>query len=111
MYKPHLLTSLSLLTSATDYKHSDCGTDSSAATKDFLHTVQSLHSNTSHGSPAACAASLLAHDAGPITVPAIFHIVASTAKKTTSRRRRRRTRCARSTGPTTPTTSDSRSPT
>lgn len=51
MYKP-LLASLSLLASATDYKHFDCGTDSSAATKDFLHTVQSLHSNTSHGSPA-----------------------------------------------------------
>ena len=81
MYKPLLLASLSLLASATDYKHFDCGTDSSAATKDFLHMVQSLHSNTSHGSPAARAASLLARDAGPITVPAIFHIVTSTAKK------------------------------
>ena len=78
MYKPLLLASLSLLASATDYGHFDRGTDSSAATKDFLHTVQSLHSNTSRGSPAA---SLLARDAGPITVPAIFHIVTSTAKK------------------------------
>lgn len=81
IYKPLLLASLSLLASATDYKHFDCGTDSSAATKDFLHTVQSLHSNTSHSSLAARAASLLARDAGPITVPAIFHIVTSTAKK------------------------------
>lgn len=81
MYKPLLLASLSLLASATDYKHFDCGTDSSAATKDFLDTVQSLHSNTPHGSPAARAASLLARDASPITVLAIFHIVTSTTKK------------------------------
>lgn len=50
MYKPLLLASPNLLASATDYKHFDCGTDSPAATKDFLHAVQSLHSNTSHGS-------------------------------------------------------------
>ncbi|OCL10376.1 zincin [Glonium stellatum] len=84
MYKPLLLTSLGLLASATDYKHFDCGTDSSAATEEFMQTVQSLHSNSnpSSGSPAVRAASIVARNSTtPINVPVVFHIVASSAKK------------------------------
>ncbi|RMZ67236.1 Extracellular metalloprotease [Pyrenophora seminiperda CCB06] len=83
-----LLTfSLGLLAAASESssppKPFDCGTTTEHASEDFLKTVQALHDKSKSGSSAARAA-LAARDAaatGPINVDAIFHIVATSAAK------------------------------
>jgi hypothetical protein len=81
-----LLASLGFLAAASEPprpKPFDCGTNTDHASEGFLKTIASLHGKTNTGSPAARAA-LAARDAttGPIAVDAVFHIVATTAKKT-----------------------------
>jgi hypothetical protein len=85
MFTHVLLASLGLLAAASEpHKSFDCGTDTSHASDDFLKTIQALHGKPNTGSPAARAA-LAARDApsGPIAVDAVFHIVATAAKKST----------------------------
>ncbi|KAH3915152.1 hypothetical protein HBI56_014870 [Parastagonospora nodorum] len=82
MFTHILLASLGLLASAT--KSFDCGTDTKHASDEFLQTIQALHGGSKGGSPAARAA-LAARDepSGPIKIDAVFHIVATSAKKST----------------------------
>ncbi|KAK1912141.1 hypothetical protein P3342_009740 [Pyrenophora teres f. teres] len=78
-----LASSLGLLAAASDSKPFDCGTNTEHASEDFLKTIQALHDKNQSGSPAARAA-LAARDAaatGPINVDTVFHIVATTAAK------------------------------
>lgn len=79
-----LLASLGLLALASDSPPPfDCGTNTEHASDDFLNTIASLHDKSHSGSPAARAFALAARDAakGPISVDAVFHIVAKTDKK------------------------------
>jgi hypothetical protein len=85
MFTHILLASLGLLAAASEPsqpKSFDCGTDTSHASDDFLKTIQALHGKSNSGSHAARAA-LAARDdpTGPIAVDAVFHIVATAAKK------------------------------
>jgi hypothetical protein len=80
-----LLASLGLLALASEQashvKPFDCGTDTSHASDDFLKTIEALHSgNPNSGSPATHAARAAAAT-GPITVDAVFHIVAKASSK------------------------------
>ncbi|KAI1681723.1 Peptidase-M43 domain containing protein [Pyrenophora tritici-repentis] len=78
-----LASSLGLLAAASDPKPFDCGTNTEHASEDFLKKIQALHDKSQSGSPAARAA-LAARDAaatGPINVDAVFHIVATSAAK------------------------------
>lgn len=74
------LASLGGLLAAAGDAPFDCGTNTEHASEDFIKTVQSLHGNTKSGSAAARAA-LAARDAGPITIDAVFHIVAKESTK------------------------------
>jgi hypothetical protein len=85
MFTHILLASLGLLAAASDpSKPFDCGTDTSHASDDFLKTLQELHGGAKGGSNSAHAA-LLARDGttGPIAIDAVFHVVSTTAKKST----------------------------
>jgi hypothetical protein len=79
-----LLASLALLATAhaqAPPKQFDCGTDTAHASEDFLKTLQDLHGKSKRGSPAA-RAGLAARDGGsPISVDAVFHIVATNDAK------------------------------
>ncbi|KAF2491780.1 hypothetical protein BU16DRAFT_128447 [Lophium mytilinum] len=82
IFQPLLLASLALAAAATEYKHFDCGTDVDAATKEFMSTLNDLHTDEKAGSPAARAAHLARDDANtPIKVDAVFHIIATSDKK------------------------------
>ncbi|KAF2810745.1 uncharacterized protein BDZ99DRAFT_487586 [Mytilinidion resinicola] len=82
LFQPLLLASLALAAAATNYKHFDCGTNVDAATKEFMSTLNDLHTADKAGSRAARAA-LLARDGAnaAIKVDAVFHIIATAAKK------------------------------
>lgn len=84
MFNHLLLASLGLLAAASEPSrpYFDCGTNTAHASDHFLETISSLHGNSNAGSPAARAA-LAARDSStePITVDAVFHIVATTASK------------------------------
>jgi hypothetical protein len=84
MIKHLLLASLGLLAAAADPppRPFDCGTGTASASDDFLKTIAALHNDEKNGSPAARAA-LKARDGdnSPITVDAVFHIVAKEESK------------------------------
>jgi hypothetical protein len=83
-----LLVSLGVLAlageQASHVKVFDCGTDTSHASEDFLKTIEALHGgNPNSGSPAARAA-LAARGkvaTGPISIDAVFHVVAKATSK------------------------------
>ncbi|KAL6708356.1 hypothetical protein ACN47E_003280 [Coniothyrium glycines] len=76
------LASLGLLATASAQGKPafDCGTDTAHASDDFIKTIQDLHGNSKRGSLAANAG-LAARDSDPITVDAVFHIVATNDQK------------------------------
>jgi hypothetical protein len=83
MFVPFLLASLGLLAAASDPprpKPFDCGTDTSHASPDFLKTIASLHGAPNNAGSHAARAALVARD-GPISVDAVFHMVATKANK------------------------------
>lgn len=85
MFTQLLLASLAVLAAADQPsrpKTFDCGTDTAHASDDFIKSVEALHGKQNSGSHAARAA-LIARDtpSGPIAIDAVFHIVATTAKK------------------------------
>lgn len=67
--------------SALDYdasfKHFDCGTDGSAASKDFLKTIAALHVEKPLVAGSAAAQAALQARAAAITVPTYFHVVST----------------------------------
>ena len=79
-----LLASFGLLAKAANQPIPfDCGTDALHASEDFLKSITALHGDSNSGSPAARIA-LAARDKdtnSPITVDAVFHIVAKQDKK------------------------------
>lgn len=81
---PTLLASLAgLLASTTSATRPsfDCGTNTEHASANFLKTIQDLHGNAKRGPSPAAHASLATRDDAPITIDAVFHIVASSANK------------------------------
>ena len=68
---------------AETYKRFDCGTNSNAATGDFMRTVRSLGSDSPSGSAGARqrAAALAARSQETLTIPTYFHVVTSAATK------------------------------
>jgi hypothetical protein len=86
MYTRNLLASLGLLALARGSRPLDCGTNTEHAPDDFLKTIASLHDAPNSGSPAAHAAhAARGAIAGPITVDAVFHIVAKASSKASSK--------------------------
>ncbi|TKA63713.1 hypothetical protein B0A49_06660 [Cryomyces minteri] len=67
------------------YKHFDCGTDASKATKDFLNTVEALHSDSVLGSAASRsnAKKIASRATTTITVDTYFHVVTKASNQGT----------------------------
>lgn len=59
----------------------DCGTRIAHASPNFLKTIQDLHGETKRGFPAGHGSLIIRDHNTPITVDAVFHMVATSAQK------------------------------